>query len=116
MPTFKKPKIEIAGAVIIFTAMASHSNTQADRDAAAAALQAELNKDPTATDLRADMLTAGTYISQYTDAIAHLRMKEGYTIQTTVSAVPVPGAVWLFGSAIATFVGLGGRRKKSITV
>lgn len=93
-------------------AMASHTNTQADRDAATDALQAELDKDSTAQSLRNTMLTAGADIIHYTDAIAHLRAKEGYTIQTTVSAVPVPGAVWLFGSAIAGLAGIG--RRKSI--
>lgn len=93
-------------------AMASHSNTQADRDAATAALEAELANDATAQGLRNDMLTAGANIIHYTNAIAHLRATEGYTIQTTVSAVPVPGAVWLFGSAIAGLVGMG--RRKSI--
>ena len=93
-------------------AMASHTNTQADRDAATDALQAELDKDSTAQSLRNTMLTAGADIIHYTDAIAHLRATEGYTIQTTVSAVPVPGAVWLFGSAIAGLVGI--RRRKSI--
>lgn len=33
---------------------------------------------------------------------------------TVVSAVPVPGAVWLFGSALAGFIGFG-RRKPAIT-
>ena len=93
-------------------AMRSHSNTQADRDAATAALEAELANDTTALGLRNDMLTAGADIIHYTNAIAHLRAKEGYTIQTTVSAVPVPGAVWLFGSAIAGLVGMG--RRKSL--
>lgn len=95
-------------------AMASHTNTQADRDAATAVLQAELDNDATAAGLRAAMLAAGEDIIHYTNEIAHLRAKEGYTIQTTVSSVPVPGAVWLFGSAIAGLVGMGGRRKISI--
>ncbi|OAI20945.1 hypothetical protein A1359_20005 [Methylomonas lenta] len=30
---------------------------------------------------------------------------------TSFSAVPVPGAVWLFGSALACFTAVGGRRK-----
>ena len=35
---------------------------------------------------------------------------DGYALNITTSAVPVPGAVWLFGSALASFVGL--RRRK----
>jgi hypothetical protein len=33
-------------------------------------------------------------------------------IGNDVSAVPLPGAVWLFGSVIAGYLGLSGRRKK----
>lgn len=44
-------------------------------------------------------------------AITGLRGTYGFNIQTTVSAVPVPGAVWLFGSALAGFAGL--RRRKA---
>lgn len=32
----------------------------------------------------------------------------------TVQAVPVPGAVWLFGSAMAGLIGFGGRRKAAV--
>ena len=31
---------------------------------------------------------------------------DGYALNMTTSAVPVPGAVWLFGSALAGFIGL----------
>lgn len=96
--------------------MASHSATQADRDAALAALTSELDADAAnggnALTLRNAMLDAGQNIIFYTDAIAHLRAKEGFTIQTTVSAVPVPGAVWLFGSALMGLMGVS-RRKSS---
>ncbi|AEF99892.1 hypothetical protein [Methylomonas methanica] len=97
--------------------MASHSATQADRDAALATLTAELDADAAnggdALTLRTAMLDAGQNIIFYTDAIAHLRAKEGYTIQTTVSAVPVPGAVWLFGSALMGLIGVGQRKAKT---
>jgi len=46
-------------------------------------------------------------------AITALRGNYGFTIQTTVAAVPVPGAVWLFGSALAGLVGFG-RRKSAV--
>jgi hypothetical protein len=39
---------------------------------------------------------------------------DGYALNITTSAVPVPGAVWLFGSAIAGLVGMGGRRKAAV--
>ena len=45
-------------------------------------------------------------------AISALRGSYGFNITTTVSAVPVPGAVWLFGSALAGLIGL--RRKASV--
>ncbi|MBD9355591.1 PEP-CTERM sorting domain-containing protein [Methylomonas albis] len=39
---------------------------------------------------------------------------DGYSL--TVSQVPVPGAVWLFGSAMAGLIGFGGRRKAAVAV
>ncbi|MCQ8183439.1 hypothetical protein NP603_20170 [Methylomonas sp. SURF-1] len=53
-----------------------------------------------------------------TAAINALRGSYGFTIETTVAAaspvsqVPVPGAVWLFGSAMAGFIGLGRRKQE----
>ncbi|MBD9355592.1 PEP-CTERM sorting domain-containing protein [Methylomonas albis] len=38
---------------------------------------------------------------------------DGYVLN--VQAVPVPGAVWLFGSAMAGLIGFGGRRKAAVT-
>jgi hypothetical protein len=46
-------------------------------------------------------------------AISGLRGAYGFTIDTTVAAVPVPGAVWLFGSALAGLIGYG-RRKTAV--
>jgi len=51
--------------------------------------------------------TAG--IAAANAAITALRGSYGFNIQTTVAAVPVPGAVWLFGSALAGLVGYGRR-------
>jgi hypothetical protein len=39
---------------------------------------------------------------------------DGYLMNVTTSAVPVPGAVWLFGSAMAGMIGFGGRRKAAV--
>jgi hypothetical protein len=52
--------------------------------------------------------TAG--IAAANAAITALRGSYGFNIQTTVAAVPVPGAVWLFGSALAGLVGYGRRK------
>ncbi|WP_157204971.1 PEP-CTERM sorting domain-containing protein [Methylomonas methanica] len=38
----------------------------------------------------------------------------GYSMDITTSAVPVPGAVWLFGSAMVGLIGFGGRRKAAV--
>ena len=46
-------------------------------------------------------------------AISGLRGAYGFTVDTTVAAVPVPGAVWLFGSALAGLIGYG-RRKAAV--
>lgn len=46
-------------------------------------------------------------------AITALRASYGFTIETTVAAVPVPGAVWLFGSAMVGFIGLGRRKQQA---
>ena len=35
----------------------------------------------------------------------------GYTITANLSSVPVPGAVWLFGSAMAGLIGFGKRKR-----
>lgn len=44
-------------------------------------------------------------------AISDLRKNYGFTIETTVAAVPIPSAAWLFGSAVASFIGYGRKRK-----
>ena len=54
--------------------------------------------------------TAG--IAAATAAIAALRGNYGFDIQTSVAAVPVPGAVWLFGSAMAGLIGFGRRKQQ----
>jgi len=57
---------------------------------------------------------AGKVYSIYLGGVDFSRWNAGvdnYKLNITTSAVPVPGAVWLFGSALAGFVGL--RRRKS---
>ena len=46
-------------------------------------------------------------------AVSADRLTFGFNITTTVTAVPVPGAVWLFGSALAALTAVG-RRKSSV--
>jgi hypothetical protein len=45
---------------------------------------------------------------------AWYEIKDGYALN--VAAVPVPGAIWLFGSALAGFMGYGRRNNKSAAV
>ena len=57
---------------------------------------------------------AGKQYSVYLGGVGFSRWNagvDGYALNITTSAVPVPGAVWLFGSALAGFVGL--RRRKA---
>lgn len=70
------------------------------------ALAAHIAGGGLATDATGAALTA---------AINGLRGNYGFTIQTSVAAVPVPSAVWLFASALAGLVGFG-RRKSAIAV
>jgi hypothetical protein len=56
---------------------------------------------------------AGKQYSVYLGGVGFSRWNagvDGYALNITTSAVPVPGAAWLFGSALAGFVGL--RRHK----
>lgn len=48
----------------------------------------------------------GNGVGQWSQNVAGYKM--------TISAVPVPGAVWLFGSAMAGMVGFGRRRKAAV--
>lgn len=60
---------------------------------------------------------AGKIYSIYLGGVGFSRWNTGvagYQLDITTSHVPVPGAVWLFGSAIAGLVGFG-RRKTAIT-
>jgi len=50
------------------------------------------------------LLGAGQYVLQLTT------LPNQYSISTQISAVPLPGALWLFGSAILGFLGFSKRR------
>lgn len=39
---------------------------------------------------------------------------DGYKLSMSTSPVPIPGAVWLFGSALAGFVGVSRRKAKAV--
>ncbi len=96
------------------TAQGSHTLTLAEKAAAQAVFDTALAAEPQAVkDAYNAWQTAAAPIKTLDNAIAHLRLGHGFTIQTTVTAVPVPGAVWLFGSAVAGLIGLG-RRKHAI--
>ncbi|QPK65383.1 VPLPA-CTERM sorting domain-containing protein [Methylomonas sp. LL1] len=58
-------------------------------------------------------LAAGNY-SLWVGGNGTDNVNEFYKASMSVAAVPVPGAVWLFGSAIAGLVGFG-RRKAAVT-
>jgi len=51
------------------------------------------------------LLTAGQYILQINTLPGQL------SISTQISAVPLPGALWMFGSALLGFLGFSKRRK-----
>ena len=51
------------------------------------------------------LLTAGQYVLQINT------LKDEMNISTNIAAVPLPGAVWLFGSGLLAFLGVASRRK-----
>jgi hypothetical protein len=51
------------------------------------------------------LLTAGQYVLQINT------LKDEMNISTNIAAVPLPGAVWLFGSGLLAFLGVSARRK-----
>ena len=51
------------------------------------------------------LLGAGQYVLQLTT------LPTQFSISTQISAVPLPGAIWLFGSALLAFLGISARRK-----
>ena len=54
---------------------------------------------------RSYLLDAGRYVVDV-GSFAHAR-----PVLTTISAVPLPGALWLIGSALVVFLGISARRK-----
>lgn len=95
-------------------AQASHTLTLAEKAAAQAVFESVLATSPTAQTAYNAWQTAAAPITALNNAIAQLRLGHAFTIQTTVAAVPLPGAVWLFGSAIAGLIGFS-RRKTAIS-
>ncbi len=66
-----------------------------------------------ARDVAQDMLDTWVTNNQYgemLDNLAALTRDGAQNLLVQVNAVPIPGAVWLFGSALAGLVGLGRRR------
>jgi hypothetical protein len=51
------------------------------------------------------LLTAGQYVLQINTLPGQMN------VSTNIAAVPLPGAVWLFGSALLAFLGMSARRK-----
>jgi hypothetical protein len=51
------------------------------------------------------LLTAGQYVLQINTLPGQMN------ISTNIAAVPLPGALWLFGSAVLGFLGFTSRRK-----
>jgi hypothetical protein len=89
-------------------------NLYADGDAPAAMPHAGAvlpplpHKDPPARSLppmHSHLLSAGQYVLQVGTA------KGASPIQNQVSAVPLPGAIWLFGTALLAFIGISSRHK-----
>ena len=51
------------------------------------------------------LLTAGQYVLQINTLQGQMN------VSTNIAAVPLPGAMWLFGSALLAFLGVSARRK-----
>jgi opacity protein-like surface antigen len=51
------------------------------------------------------LLTAGQYVLQINTLPGQMN------VSTNIAAVPLPGAMWLFGSALLAFLGMSARRK-----
>ncbi|MFM8332998.1 MAG: hypothetical protein ACKN9T_15040 [Candidatus Methylumidiphilus sp.] len=102
---------EILAALAVYNAAAaSHTLTLAEKAAALVTFQGVLATSPTAETAYNAWQTAAAPITTLDAAIADLRLGHAFTIQTTVAPVPIPGAVWLFGSALAGLLGLARRK------
>jgi hypothetical protein len=55
--------------------------------------------------LHSYLLSAGQYVLQVGT------LSEQYTAPSKITDVPLPGAIWLFGSALLAFLGISSRRK-----
>lgn len=107
---------EILAALAVYNAAAaSHTLTLAEKAAALQVFQGVLGTSETAKTAYDAWQAAAEPISTLDHNIAELRLGHAFTIQTTVAAVPVPGAVWLFGSAMAGLLGFGFRKQQLAT-
>jgi hypothetical protein len=59
----------------------------------------------TGSPLHSYLLSAGEYVLQVGT------LSEQHTKPSRISDVPLPGAIWLFGSALLAFLGISSRRK-----
>lgn len=55
--------------------------------------------------LHSYLLSAGEYVLQVGT------LSDQYTARSNITDVPLPGAIWLFGSALLAFLGISSRRK-----
>ncbi|NOT86460.1 MAG: hypothetical protein HOP02_17140, partial [Methylococcaceae bacterium] len=61
-------------------------------------------------------LAAGNYIFSVTGTVSAVEASYSGNIQLSgASSVPVPAAVWLFGSALVGLMGVSGRKKKTLS-
>jgi len=95
-----------------WTGLGSSSHANADKPATATlGAGASLAKwpKPHAQDkhipLYAYLLSAGQYVLEIGT------LPDQSTVANKMSAVPLPGALWLFGSALLAFLGISSRRK-----
>lgn len=87
-----------------------HANTDAVAIGSATAAMLLLRTQPEPTDrgdlpIHAYLLSAGEYVLAVGTLAAEVPPS------TQVSAVPLPGAIWLFGSALLAFLGISSRHR-----
>jgi hypothetical protein len=93
-----------------WTGLGSISHANADKPATAGAGKSLAKWSKTdAQDkpipLYAYLLSAGQYVLEIGT------LPDQSTVANKISAVPLPGALWLFGSALLAFLGISSRRK-----
>ena len=58
------------------------------------------------------MLEPGLWVIEVSDGGSAISKFDSYQLNVSLSAVPVPAAVWLFGTALVGLVGFGKRKSK----